>query len=215
MFIALEPVHYGQWGGVIDQMHRLRKKVFRDTLEWDVPIHGEYERDHLDDIGPAYLVWCDANATTLYGSMRLMPTTGPTLLYEVFSETFPDAAALSAPGIWEATRTCIHAENLARDHPQISGANAFGMMILAAVECALENGIHTVVSNYEPPLRRIYNRSGAIVEELGRAEGYGRYPVCCGAFEISERVVWRMRERLGIHEPIFRSHVEARQAMAA
>ncbi|MGO7675535.1 hypothetical protein ACC685_37370, partial [Rhizobium ruizarguesonis] len=60
---------------------------------------------------------------------------------------------------------------------------AFSMMLLALCECALDHGIHTMISNYEPYLKRVYKRAGAEVEELGREDGYGKYPVCCGAFE--------------------------------
>lgn len=214
MFTAIEPHIYEQWDGILDQIYRLRKKTFHDALKWDVPVDGDYERDVYDDVGPVYLTWHDPAGTKLYGTMRLMPTTGPTLLYDVFSDTFPDAAQLSAPGIWEATRTCVHIENLKSDFPHIPTWKAFGLIMLASAECGLQSGIHTIVSNYEPPLKRIYDRSGAIGEELGRSDGYGRQPVCCGVFEVSERAVDQMSEKLGISGPIFDTP-EIKQALAA
>lgn len=36
-------------------------------------------------------------------------------------------------------------------------------------EVALDHGIETLVSNYEPHLKRLYERAGAELEELGRA----------------------------------------------
>jgi acyl homoserine lactone synthase len=204
MFITIQAQDYAKHEGLLDQIFRLRKRVFHDELKWDVTAAGDYERDRYDDLGPVYIVWCDDRKRTLYGVMRLLPTTGPTLLYDVFRRTFPLAAELSAPGIWEATRTCIDAEALARDHPDIDPGKAFGLICLAACECALDHGIHTIVSNYEPHLKRVYRRAGVVMEELGKADGYGRRPVCCAAFEISKEVHANMQAALGVRFPLNR-----------
>ncbi|WEX07519.1 acyl-homoserine-lactone synthase [Chelativorans sp. AA-79] len=215
MFTTIEPAHYGQRKNIVGEMFRLRKQVFHDMLEWDVPIQGEHERDCYDDLGPVYLVWCDPEWTTLYASLRLMPTTGPTLLRDVFRNTIPDIAALSSPSIWEATRSCVHAANLARDFPGVVPGTAFGLLLLATVECGLSYGIETIVANYEPRLKRVYKRAGASFDELGRADGFGKRPVCCGAFEISRHVAATMRRRLGIYEHIFSRPYPVPQPIAA
>ncbi|ANK86575.1 MULTISPECIES: acyl-homoserine-lactone synthase [Rhizobium] len=213
MFVIIQAHEYQKHAAVLEQMFRLRKKVFADQLGWDVPVIGPYERDSYDSLSPAYLVWCNDSRTRLYGGMRLMPTTGPTLLYDVFRETFPAAADLVAPGIWEGTRMCIDEEAIARDFPNIDPGRAFSMMLLALCECALDHGIHTMISNYEPYLKRVYKRAGAEVEELGRADGYGKYPVCCGAFEVSDRVLRKMRAALGLTQPLYVRHVPARSVV--
>jgi len=184
-------------------MFRTRKAVFSDTLGWDVSIKGDYERDEYDQLEPVYLVWCNEGRNRLYGSMRLLPTTGPTLLYDVFRETFPNATNLIAPGIWEGTRMCIDEKAIALDMPEMSSGRAFSLLFAALCECALEHGIHTMISNYEPHMKLIYKRAGAEVQELGRADGYGKYPVCCGAFEVSKRVLVAMRAKLGISRELY------------
>ncbi|MBB3590168.1 acyl homoserine lactone synthase [Rhizobium sp. BK529] len=213
MFVIIQAHEYQKYAFILDQMFRLRKKVFADKLGWNVPVIGPFERDSYDSLCPAYLVWCNETRTRLYGGMRLMPTTGPTLLYDVFRETFPQAADLVAPGIWEGTRMCIDEEAIAADFPDVDAGRAFSMLLLALCECALDHGIHTMISNYEPHLKRIYKRAGAEVEELGRADGYGKYPVCCGAFEVSERVLDRMRASLGIDTPLYIRYVPTRSVV--
>jgi len=203
MFITLQAHQYDQYSHLLDQMFRLRKRVFHDELQWDVPVRGNIERDSYDDLSPVYLMWVSDDAQTLYGAMRLMPTTGPTLLYDVFRRTFPDAAGLIGPGIWEATRTCIDAPRVARDFPGTDQARGFGLLCLAAAECSIQHGIHTVLSNYEPQMKRIYMRSGARIQELGRADGFGVRPVCCGAFEISDTFLASMRLAMGIDKPLY------------
>jgi acyl homoserine lactone synthase len=211
MFIAIQAHEYQKHSVLLDQYFRLRKAVFFDQLEWDVVATEGRERDSYDDMGPVYLVWCSDDKRTLYGGMRLMPTTGPTLLYDVFRRTFPDAADLSAPGIWEGTRMCVDNGALSRDHPEIEPGRAFCLLLLALCECALAHGIHTMVSNYEPYLKRIYNKAGAEVVELGRADGYGRRPVCCGCFEVSKQVRSKMRNALGVDIALYRKTVPTRE----
>jgi acyl homoserine lactone synthase len=190
-------------------MFRLRKHVFADQLNWDVPVVGDEERDFYDGLSPVYLVWCDDAGKKLYGSLRLMPTTGPTLLHDVFRRTFPTDVDLSAPGIWEGTRMCVDEAAIKSDFPDIDAGRAFCLLLLALCECAMAHGIHTMISNYEPHLKRIYKRAGAEVDELGRADGYGKYPVCCGAFEVSQDVLLKMRAALGVDLPLYRKRAGA------
>lgn len=203
MIISIQTFERTQYRDVLLQMFQTRKRVFFDTLKWDVGIEGDREADAYDDLNPVYLVWCDRERSRHYGSIRLMPTTGPTLLHDVFGRTFPDAAALTAPGIWEGTRMCLDERALSEDYPDMPAGRAFSLLLVALCEFALEHNIHTLISNYEPHFRRIYARAGARVHELGRADGFGRSPVCCGAFEVSTDVLSVMRARLELSGPVY------------
>lgn len=210
MYALVQGHQYGRYEHLLDQYFRLRKTVFADQLGWKVKTSGPYERDRYDGLNPAYLIWCDDDRDQLYGAVRLMPTTGPTLLYDVFRSTFPHAADLIAPGIWEGTRMCVDEEALARDFPDMRCERALCLLLLALCEVALDNGIHTMISNYEPHMRRIYERAGAAFDELGRSDGFGKRPVCCGAFEVSGRVLWNMRARMQITEPLYEQRISPR-----
>lgn len=203
MYLLVQANEYHKYTELLDQSFRLRKRVFVDRLGWRVSVSGHLERDLYDDLHPAYLLWCDDEREQLYGSVRLMPTTGPTLLYDVFRETFPDACDLIAPGIWEGTRMCIDEDAIGGDFPVMRSDRAFCLLLLALCEAALANGISTMISNYEPHMRRVYRQAGAELDELGRSDGYGRFPVCCGAFEVSHRVLAAMRSKLQVDEPLY------------
>ncbi len=99
---------------------------------------------------------------------------------------------------------CIDEEALKRDLPSLSLGNAFSLLLLALCEVALDNGIHTLVSNYEPRMRRIYRRASASFEELGCGEGFGRFSVCCGVFEVSSRVHFQMRQKINCTAPLYK-----------
>jgi acyl homoserine lactone synthase len=205
MFITIQGHQYKDHGTLLGQMFTLRKRVFFDQMHWNVQAICDQERDAYDDLKPVYLLWVSECQQLLYGCIRLMPTTGPTLLYDVFRKTFPDSVDLIAPDIWEGTRMCVDETLIARDHPELDLNRAYCLMLLALCECALEHGIQTMISNYEPHLLRIYRRSGAEVRELGRAEGYGRHPVCCGVFEVSERILNKMRTAMKTDQPLYTS----------
>jgi len=161
-----------------------------------------------------YLVWCDNDAHHLYGTVRLMPTTGPTLLHDVFRRTLP-AEDLVSPATWEGTRMCLDVDLLRASQPTLSPSRAFGFLLLALFECAFAHGIKTLVSNYEPPMERVYRRAGLIVEEIGRADGYGRLPVCCGVFAVSEETLQQMRTVLRVARPLYRRFLPAASEAAA
>ena len=203
MFTLIQADQYEANTHLLDQMFRLRKRVFKDQLDWDVPVEGPYERDAYDALKPAYILWSNDERTILYGSIRLMPTTGPTLLYNVFRRTFPETCDLSAPGIWEGTRMCLDEDLLREDRPDLDPGRGFCLMLLALCEVAIAHGIHTMISNYEPHLARIYRKAGAELDQLGKADGYGRRPVCCGAFEVSPRILNQMRAKLEITRPLY------------
>lgn len=202
VFLLIQPYQYYRYAGLLKQSFRLRKRVFHDCLGWQVDVHRGLERDAYDGLGAVYLVWCDKDARHLCGTVRLMPTTGPTLLHDVFRRTLPGKDLVS-PDTWEGTRMCLDVDLLREFQPTLSPSRAFGLLLLALFECAFAHGIKTLVSNYEPPMERVYRRAGLLVKEIGRANGYGRLPVCCGVFIVSEETLKQMRAVLRVAHPLY------------
>lgn len=85
------------------QMHRDRKRVFVDRLGWQVPVvDGEFEIDQFDTDEAVYLLALDAEGVH-QGSLRLLPTTTPHLM----SELFPHLCERGVPrgeDVWEISR---------------------------------------------------------------------------------------------------------------
>jgi N-acyl-L-homoserine lactone synthetase len=204
MFLLIEAHEYDKHAWLLTQSMKLRKKASADRLCWTLTVQGANARDSYDDFNPAYLIWCDEDKEQLYGSGRLMPTTGPTLLYDVFRDTFPHSCDLIAPGIWEMTRMCIDEAAVSRDFPDLRPEQALCLLHLALAEAALENGIHTLISNFEPHTGCIYEKVGAKFDELGRAHVGGRSTVCCGAFEVSPGALAQMRREIKVVGPLYR-----------
>jgi len=84
----------------IDAMHRLRRKVFHERMGWDVAVIRQWEIDGFDVFDPLYLLSVDHNDRVV-GSLRLLPTTGFTMINDVFSDLLPDGNPIHSPLIWE------------------------------------------------------------------------------------------------------------------
>jgi acyl homoserine lactone synthase len=194
MIVVVEPYNAHEYSDLMDEMFRLRARVFRDRLGWDVEVADGKERDRYDNEGPVYLIYVDDESLKVKGSLRLLPTTGPTVLADIFSDTLPDAAHLSAPTIWECTRFCLEDDILSRGHRE-EVLIASAALIAALGDVAIKAGIEAIVGNFDSTMLRLYRRIGCEVEVLGSTRRYGR-PVYLGLFPVSESILGKVRGKL-------------------
>jgi acyl homoserine lactone synthase len=194
MIVVLEQHNAHQYQHLIDEMFRLRARIFRYRLNWDVEVTDGKERDRYDDEQPVYIIRSDDGAREVKGSLRLLPTTGPTLLADIFSDTLPDAVNLSAPSTWECTRFCLDDKLLERGRED-EMLFASAALLEAVGDVALRASIEAIVGNFDEPMLRLYRRVGCEVEILGSTLRYGR-PVYLGLHPISEPIVRRIKARL-------------------
>jgi acyl homoserine lactone synthase len=178
----------------MDEMFRLRARVFHDRLRWEVQAADGKERDKYDDMAPVYLIYTDDAAREVKGSLRLLPTTGPTLLADIFSDTLPDAVNLSSPTIWECTRFCLSDKILIKGDPE-EMLFAFGVLIAALGDVAIRAGIESILGNFYSTMLQVCRRIGCEVEVLGSTQRYGR-PIYLGLFPISEPMLRKVKARL-------------------
>jgi N-acyl-L-homoserine lactone synthetase len=194
MLVVIEPYNAHEYSDFLDDMFRLRARVFRDRLGWDVQVADGKERDKYDDEGPVYIIYADDESLKVKGSLRLLPTTGPTVLADIFSDTLPDAVHLSAPTIWECTRFCLADDILSRpNREELLIASA--VLIAALGDVAIGAGIESIVGNFDSTMLRLYRRIGCEVDVLGSTQRYGR-PVYLGLFPISEPILRKVKGRL-------------------
>jgi N-acyl-L-homoserine lactone synthetase len=194
VIVVIENQNAHKYSELMDEMFRLRARIFQDRLRWDVQVVDGLERDRYDDAGPVYVIYADDDGRKVKGCLRLLPTTGPTLLADIFSDTMPDATHLSAPTIWECTRFCI-------DDRFIEGRPSEGLlftsiiMVEALGNLALKAGIESIIGNFDSSMLRLYRRIGCEVEILGSTMKYGR-PVYLGLSPVSERLLRKIQNRL-------------------
>jgi acyl homoserine lactone synthase len=199
MIVVIEKNNAHKYSNLVDKMYRLRARIFHDRLGWDVQVVNGKERDKYDDEGPVYIIYTDDEAREVKGSMRLLPTTGPTLLADCFADTLPNAALLSAPTIWEVTRFCIDDGLLDRGSPDGLFYTS-SVMIAALGDVAVSAGIESIVANFDASALRLYRRVGCEVDILGCTVRYGM-PVYLGLFPVSEFLMGKLKRRLANARP--------------
>jgi acyl homoserine lactone synthase len=203
MFTIIQRHEIAENTSLMQAIFRLRKQVFHDQLGWSVSISGDEERDSYDAAGATYVVWCSDDKRTLYGTLRLIRTTRPTLLHDVFHATHGRNPALIDPAVWEGTRMCIDEAAIARDFPDMAPGEGFNLLFVALCEVALALGIRRIVSNFEACMSRIYRRAGLVYDLHGRADGYGAKTVHCASFAVSEQVRAALYARHGLTDGLF------------
>ena len=77
-----------------------RADQFKTRLNWDVSVEDNgYERDEYDDLNPLYVIYQKADRRH-GGSMRLLPSTGRTMVNEHFTDIL-GGGDVRSPHIWD------------------------------------------------------------------------------------------------------------------
>jgi len=111
MIQLVQGAYPGENIDIIDKMFRLRAKVFNDRLGWDVKVSNHREMDQFDELNPLYVVETDEHRNVL-ASLRLLPTTGPHMLSDVFSELMEPEDIIRSPRVLESSRFAVDTELL-------------------------------------------------------------------------------------------------------
>jgi N-acyl-L-homoserine lactone synthetase len=99
---------YGEFVDDLAEMHRLRYRVFKERLGWDVQVSGDMEIDEFDALHPDYLLQRGSD-DRLQGCVRLLPSAGPNMLRDTFPALLDGRSAPASPKIWESSRFALDA----------------------------------------------------------------------------------------------------------
>jgi len=160
----------GLQAALLDSMYRLRSEVFSERLGWEVRVEDGREHDWFDLIGPYYLVAHEGDGRAL-GCCRLLPTTGPNMLRDIFPYLLDGAAVPAAENIWEVSRFAISTQ-CTEGRFGFSGVPA---SILSEMICfAGSQGVDALVGVTSAPVERMLRHMGLAVERLGAARRIGK-----------------------------------------
>lgn len=147
---------------VLWDMHRLRTRVFKDRMGWEVPVLSGMEIDGYDAIDPYYMVIRSSN-DGVCGCWRMLPTEGPYMLKDTFPELLHGAPVPEAPNVWELSRFAIEA-----DGPQGFG---FAGMALDAMREIVTFGDRMGITHYvtvtTTAIERLLRKTGIAITRYG------------------------------------------------
>ncbi len=120
------------------QLFRLRHRVFRERLSWNVPSFEGEERDEFDDARATYIL-STSGSGAIAGCIRLIPTEESYMIEKVFPELLDGAPAPHAADVWEMSRFAFESDTAAD-----SGWGFCGQvldLVRGAVDFAKQRGI--------------------------------------------------------------------------
>lgn len=171
-------------------MHRLRGRVFKERLDWDVSVAGGLEIDQYDALKPIYLLALERR--NVVGCVRLLPTTGPNMLADTFPVLLDGHAAPRAARIWESSRFCVDTRNVAAT-AENGLREATYLLFAAMIEWAQERDLHAIATVTDVRMERILRRAGWHLDRLGAPRQIGATKAVAGLLPVTHEALGAIR----------------------
>ncbi len=142
-----------------------RHKIFIERLGWQLPVQDGLERDQFDRPDTIYVVARDDNGD-ICGCARLLPTTSPYLLGEVFPQLMNGLPVPSVHDVWELSRFAAADIGNKLMTPQ-DAANKSRELLAAAVAVAAEHGATRLITVSPLGIERLLHRMGVHAHRAG------------------------------------------------
>jgi acyl homoserine lactone synthase len=173
-------------------MYRLRHAMFHERLNWEVDTHDGLEFDEFDQLNPLYLIAKENGQVC--GCWRFLPTSGPNMLSDVFSELLDDASVPCGDDTWELSRFAVRRQK--------DGAFGFSslplQMMLHAVRFARQQGVVQLVTVTTPAMERLLRHAGLKPRRLGSVKYIGVASAVALAFATDHGVEMALMDTLSM-----------------
>lgn len=140
-----------------------RHKIFIERLGWPLPVEDGLERDQFDHQDTFYVITREPDGA-ICGCARLLPTTEPYLLSEVFPHLLAGMPAPNAHDVWELSRFSAAPIDTAS---AIDLALNTRTLLAAAVKSAMELGAKRLITVSPLGIERLLHRMGVHAHRAG------------------------------------------------
>ena len=166
-----------------DSMYCLRHRVFKERLGWNVTSVKGRERDVYDELKPLYLL-CPNQRNEVEGCWRLMPTTGPYLLKDIFPQLLYGHPAPEDPAVWEISRFAVQPAQ--KGYRSLAGVHEItGSMFARLFEFGLAHGIDRIVGVTDVICERLLYRAGVFIQRFGPPQKIGPTVAVAGWLDVT------------------------------
>jgi len=208
MILIIDGLNKHKYQSYLNQMYKLRARVFGDRLGWKVSIKNGMEKDKFDNLDPAYVLGLD-DAGNVVSCVRALQTTGPHMLADVFSAILRGQPPLRNANLWESTRFCVDTKRLGRGKDRNSVSYATSELMIGSLEFAKNSGITDIVTVIDPLMDRILKRSdNAPYGYVGKQTDMGKVPALAALLDCTDERINRLRNFSGIYHDVFISEDE-------
>lgn len=189
------------YGKQLDQMFRMRHEYYVLGHGWDglTGVDGR-EVDEFDDLDAVYLVSVDEFGDVA-ASLRLNPTTGPTLLKK-FS-AYADAPLPASETCWDLSRWIARPDQRRADGKRWP-SNHQRELALGVLEFCQSRGADCLTMLCEARLAERIKAYGWPVEYLGAPRAYegGKGTAVAARIDVGDHVLAQTRAKTGIVSPV-------------
>lgn len=214
MIIAIDALNRDRFESLLDEVFRLRARVFGDRLGWDINVTDGKEIDQFDSLDPVYLVGLDDDGHVV-SSVRLLQTTGPYMLADVFHAILDGEPPLRSARVWESSRFCVDTRRLTATGGRRGLSRATCEILIAVNDYATAAGVHDIVTVIDPVMNRVLQRSAsAPYDYVGTRKPMGKVDAMAGLLALGEENGRIVREFAGIEGDVFIGEDEALELFA-
>ena len=171
-------------------MHRLRGRVFKDRLDWEVSVSNGLEIDQYDTFRPIYLMLLEQ--TNVIGCVRLLPTAGRNMLADTFPVLLDGNPAPRATTIWESSRFCVDTETVAATAENGLRKATF-LLFAAMIEWGQQRDLQAIATVTDLRMERILRRAGWRLDRLGTPRQIGTTKAVAGLLPITDEALGAIR----------------------
>lgn len=185
----------------LDQMFRMRHAFYVEGHGWDgLSSKDGRETDEFDDEDAIYLLSLDPLGDVA-ASVRLNPTTGPTLLKK-FAH-WADEPIPESPVVWDISRWMAAPQHRRGSHPRWPSDHQRELM-LGILEFALSRGLTHLVMLAEHRLAERIAAYGWPLRRLGAPQSYenGKGVAIAAEIRIDPHVLKLTQDKTGITQPV-------------
>ncbi len=195
--ISLQTAHL--LGDALPAAHRLRHRIFVERQKYGVPCWNGMEWDQFDTPAATYLLWRD-EASQPRAIARLIPTSRPYMIEQLWPELAADHVLPSSDDVWEITRFGID-RNLDLGHR----GRVFGELFCAFAEFGLLHGITSYLFVTPPQvIAGALDQAGVVAQRMGATKRLGRLPVVAACSPVSRQALRLLRRHHHITTPVLR-----------
>jgi acyl homoserine lactone synthase len=142
----------------VRRLWHYRHRVFVERLGWRLQSEQGYERDRFDRDDTVYVALEDEQQA-IAGCARLLPTTRPYLLSEVFPQLLHGAAAPRDPRVWELSRfAAMDFEHRGTTPLAQFSSSCTARLLREAMQCAARLGAEQLITVSPLGIERLVRR---------------------------------------------------------
>ncbi|RUU14509.1 GNAT family N-acetyltransferase [Mesorhizobium sp. USDA-HM6] len=200
MMQLVTPDFYGEFASELKEMHGLRYRVFKERLDWEVDTQDQMETDAFDSQMPVYLL-LKGSDWRICGCVRLLPSTGPTMLRDTFPVLLGADVVPSSPHVWESSRFAL---DLPASAPKAAGglAQATYELFAGMIEFGLAKHLTQIITVTDTRMERILRLATWPLSRIGQPKPVGKTQAVAGFLEISHTSLLRIRYRGRLSGPV-------------